>query len=203
MTMAISARRRTDMGRLATDETLNKVVDAIKNSETVQAQKEEIRAEGVRVLATIPQDYKKTVEEVSSLKEDLYDVSKNLINNKAMVDGYYTTTTTEPTIKENTGLKCILVKIKGNTVYTLSSVSYSSVFYDANKQKIYALDKSNSALTFTSPSNSKYISISAYNEYVKTVMLVEGNTLPVEFENYKYENAMTIAKKSARTHGIN
>lgn len=130
------------------------------------------------------------------LKEDLYDVSKNLINNKAMVDGYYTTTTTEPTIKENTGLKCILVKIKGNTVYTLSSVSYSSVFYDANKQKISALDKSNSALTFTSPSNSKYISISAYNEYAKTVMLVEGNTLPVEFENYKYENAMTIAKKA-------
>lgn len=134
--------------------------------------------------------------ETGSLKEDLYDVSKNLINNKAMVDGYYTTTTTEPTIKENTGLKCILVKIKGNTVYTLSSVSYSSVFYDANKQKISVLDKSNSALTFTSPSNSKYISISAYNEYAKTVMLVEGNTLPVEFENYKYENAMTIAKKA-------
>lgn len=139
---------------------------------------------------------KATGEAIGSLKEDLYDVSKNLINNKAMVDGYYTTTTTEPTIKENTGLKCILVKIKGNTVYTLSSVSYSSVFYDANKQKISVLDKSNSALTFTSPSNSKYISISAYNEYAKTVMLVEGNTLPVEFENYKYENAMTIAKKA-------
>ena len=135
-------------------------------------------------------------EAVSQLKEDLYDVSKNLINNKAMVDGYYTTTTTEPTIKENAGLKCILVKIKGNTVYTLSSVSYSSVFYDANKQKISALEKSNSAFTFTSPSNAKYISISAYNEYAKTVMLVEGNTLPVEFENYKYENAMTIAKKA-------
>ena len=62
------------MGRLATDETLNKVVDAIKNSETVQAQKEEIQAEGVRVLATIPQDYKDTVEDVSSLKEDLGDL---------------------------------------------------------------------------------------------------------------------------------
>ena len=61
------------MGRLATDDTLNKVVDAIKNSETVQAQKEEIQAEGARVLATIPQDYKNTVEEVSSLKEDLND----------------------------------------------------------------------------------------------------------------------------------
>lgn len=59
------------MGRLATDETLNKVVDAIKNSETVQAQKEEIQAEGVRVLATIPQDYKETVKEVGSLKEDI------------------------------------------------------------------------------------------------------------------------------------
>ena len=59
------------MGRLATDETLNKVVDAIKNSETVQAQKKEIQAEGARVLTTIPQDYKKTVEEVNSIKEDL------------------------------------------------------------------------------------------------------------------------------------
>ena len=123
------------------------------------------------------------LKQIDELKEDLYDVSKNLINNKAMVNGYYTTTTTEPTIKENTGLKCILVKIKGNTVYTLSSVSYSSAFYDVNKQKISVLDKSNSVSTFTSPFNAKYISISAYNEYAKTVMLVEGNVLPTEFEN--------------------
>lgn len=136
------------------------------------------------------------LKQIDELKEDLYDVSKNLINNKAMVNGYYTTTTTEPTIKENTGLKCILVKIKGNTVYTLSSVSYSSAFYDVNKQKISVLDKSNSVSTFTSPFNAKYISISAYNEYAKTVMLVEGNVLPTEFENYKNENAMTIAKKA-------
>ena len=55
MAMAISARRKTDIGKLATDETLNKVVDAIKNSETVQAQKEEIQTGGGRrVLATIP-----------------------------------------------------------------------------------------------------------------------------------------------------
>lgn len=46
MAMAISARRKTDIGKLATDETLNKVVDAIKNSETVQAQKEEIQTGG-------------------------------------------------------------------------------------------------------------------------------------------------------------
>ena len=84
MTMAISARRKTDIGKLATDETLNKVVDAIKNSETVQAQKEEIQTGGGRrVLATIPQDYKKTVEEVSSLKEDLSNkISKFYASNK-------------------------------------------------------------------------------------------------------------------------
>lgn len=46
MAMAISARRKTDIGKLAADETLNKVVDAIKNSETVQAQKEEIQTGG-------------------------------------------------------------------------------------------------------------------------------------------------------------
>ena len=166
-------------------------------------QQKAIEDKGKNTLESIPADYStlsgkvdENANGIRELKEDLYDVSKNLINNTAMVDGYYATTTTEPTIKENTGLKCILVKIKGNTVYTLSSVSYSSVFYDANKQKISALEKSNSAVTFTSPSNAKYISISAYNEYAKTVMLVEGNTLPVEFENYKYENAMTIAKKA-------
>lgn len=82
MAMAISARRKTDIGKLAADETLNKVVDAIKNSETVQAQKEEIQTGG-RVLATIPQDYKKTVEEVSSLKEDLSNkISKFYASNK-------------------------------------------------------------------------------------------------------------------------
>lgn len=75
------------MGRLATDETLNKVVDAIKNSETVQAQKEEIQAEGARVLATIPQDYKKTVEDVSSLKEDIDDLIYKYQENNGYV-GY-------------------------------------------------------------------------------------------------------------------
>lgn len=73
------------MGRLATDDTLNKVVDAIKNSETVQAQKEEIQAEGARVLATIPQDYKNTVEEVSSLKGDIVNMGKTSIQRKDIV----------------------------------------------------------------------------------------------------------------------
>lgn len=47
---------------LATNETLMEVIDAIKNTNTVQKQKEEIQHEGERVLATIPQDYQETVK---------------------------------------------------------------------------------------------------------------------------------------------
>ena len=58
---------------LATDETLQAIVEILKNSDTVQAQKEEIQAEGQRVLASIPQDYKNTlaqIEELGTAQED-------------------------------------------------------------------------------------------------------------------------------------
>ena len=59
---------------LATDETLQEVIDAIKNTNTVQKQKEEIQHEGERVLATIPQDYQETVKQVEEMQEAIRDI---------------------------------------------------------------------------------------------------------------------------------
>lgn len=117
------------MGRLATDDTLNKVVDAIKNSETVQAQKEEIQAEGARVLATIPQDYKNTVEEVSSLKGDIVNMGKTSIQRKDIVfselDEYEAT-------------------IQSNGVWsTALGVSSKVLKYDYAQRKIYVCANEN------------------------------------------------------------
>lgn len=75
---------------IATDATLQEVVEAIKNSATVQAQKKEIqtegqkqitstqnegksqvdaiKAEGTRVLNSIPQDYKETLADIGGLR---------------------------------------------------------------------------------------------------------------------------------------
>ena len=56
------------MGKmLATDETLNLLIEAIKNTDTVQEQKTEIQAEGQRVLESIPQDYQKTLAQIEAL----------------------------------------------------------------------------------------------------------------------------------------
>lgn len=59
---------------LATNETLMEVIDAIKNTNTVQKQKEEIQHEGERVLATIPQDYQETVNKVEEMQEAIRDI---------------------------------------------------------------------------------------------------------------------------------
>lgn len=56
------------MGKmLATDETLNLLVDAVKNTDTVKEQKTEIQAEGQRVLKSIPQDYRDTLAQIEAL----------------------------------------------------------------------------------------------------------------------------------------
>lgn len=65
------AKRRFKVGKLATDNGLQLIANAISNSDTVQAQKKEIQDEGQRVLNTIPKDYQKTLQEVDSLKEDI------------------------------------------------------------------------------------------------------------------------------------
>lgn len=124
------------MGRLATDETLNKVVDAIKNSETVQAQKEEIQAEGARVLATIPQDYKKTVEDVSSLKEDIDDLIYKYQENNGYV-GY-----DSGIISQLGDIKCTdFLPIKKGMTVKVSGISFEPSDYRGlaiyDKDKIF------------------------------------------------------------------
>lgn len=54
---------------IATDATLKEVVDAIKNSSTVQAQKEELQAEGRKILASFPQNYEDTINSISVLEK--------------------------------------------------------------------------------------------------------------------------------------
>lgn len=54
---------------IATDVTLKEVADAIRNSATVQAQKEELQAEGRKILATFPQNYEDTIKAISVLEE--------------------------------------------------------------------------------------------------------------------------------------
>ena len=112
------------MGRLATDDTLNKVVDAIKNSETVQAQKEEIQAEGARVLATIPQDYKNTVEEVSSLKGDLVTTNTLLTSIGTIVHSENIDTAKSVTVMFDSAIN------KGVTIWICNT---STTDFDNNK----------------------------------------------------------------------
>lgn len=152
---------------------------------------------------TVGDKFAKVDSETASLKEDLtkdherlFNESENLIDNDNMVSGFYTVSTDMPTIVDNSGLKCILVEIDGNTEYTISSMSYSSSFYDKGKNKISSLPKSNDAVTFTSPVNAKYISVSAYTPYLTGLMMVKGDTLPSEFIPYKNESAMDIANKA-------
>ena len=65
------AKRRFKVGKLATDNGLQLIANAISNSDTVQAQKKEIQEEGQRVLNTIPHDYQKTLQKIDLLNKDL------------------------------------------------------------------------------------------------------------------------------------
>lgn len=150
-------------------------------------------------------DAKEVGDRFSSLSEDivqdhsrLFNESENLIDNDNMINGYYTASTDTPTIVENSGLKCILVEIDGNTEYTISSMSYSSVFYDKYNNKISGLPKSNDTVTFTSPVNAKYVSVSAYTPYLTGLMMVKGDVLPSEFIQYKNESAMDVAENAKK-----
>ncbi len=73
---------------LAQDQTLKEIVEAIKNSATVQSQKEEIQKEGERVLSTIPEDYTAAIKQLDRLQEAMHDVytGKPHVNS---VDIYY------------------------------------------------------------------------------------------------------------------
>ena len=58
------------MGKLAKNDTLQAVADAIRNMDTVLAQKEEIIATGQEVLKSIPEDYSAVLDDIGQLKED-------------------------------------------------------------------------------------------------------------------------------------
>ena len=191
------------MGRLATDETLNKVVDAIKNSETVQAQKEEIQAEGVRVLATIPQDYKETVEDVSSLKEDLGNVESvtftiekgstnvfdctNITSGKILKQdiGISTSETYQDSAKGFVANQTWNVK-KGDVIYTTSAYCGLCV-YDANGvlQEHFNDGNKNHTITVDSAHFLRLYSSASSATYTTDFMLSIDEPLPSAYEAYK------------------
>ena len=82
----------------------------------------------------VTKEIRQLYEEIADLHETLFDISVNMIDNKSMVSGYYTTTTDTPTITENNSLKCILVEVEEEKQYTLSSMS-ETCFKVSNSNK--------------------------------------------------------------------
>ena len=82
------------MGKLALDETLKSVADAIKKMDVVEEQKQEIESvgqsqinsitnKGKEVLDSIPDDYSSTIADINTLKEDV-----SVLNDKKITKFY-------------------------------------------------------------------------------------------------------------------
>ena len=125
-------------------------------------------------------------------KTDFIGVGKNKYNYKTAKEGYY--------IRETTGLEVAgegyycsdFIEVNQDSIYT-SSMTGQSAFYDENKEYISKITFTDG--TFTTPSNCKYIRVSAYDTSKKSEqMVVEGDTLPSVYEDFYYTIKSTDEK---------
>ena len=90
------------------------------------------------------------------------------------------------------------IEVKENTDYILSGIvnSYSgsagTVFYNANKERISAINSN--VYTFTTPSNAKYVRISLNSETPTNVMFNEG-TVALPYEPYNSKDKWLLHKE--------
>ena len=201
--------------RLATEEGLQLIADAIKNTEAVQQAKAEIQAEGATQVANVQaaaeeitgkvEQIEQNTQDVAELKSDLDDIRKvefssNLLDEENGQLGYLNS---DGTISESTGYHVSdYIKLEENTDYCVTSYKNGVaialrkiiLLYDYFKNPVlstYINNKNDKSITFNSATY-KYVKVCYEQSTEKNAQLNKGTEIPYEPYKKEVKNKMKI-----------
>ena len=142
----------------------------------------------------------KTLENLSDTKIELETLenslgkSPNLFDKTAVTDDYYYSLTlnSTPELKPNANFCAIMIDVKPNTKYTANYNDFSYGMITENN----IVAGSASTATFTTRANTSKLTISVNKSHKDTFMIVEGETLPIEYIPFGEYTKYAIREKT-------
>ena len=123
--------------RLATDDGLDRIVEAIKNQDTVKARNAEIDAHAKEVMDSLPSDYTTTVAQVAQLQSGKVDK----VSGKGLSTNDYTNTDKSQVAQNKADIATlnndkVYISSKGG-IYTSTQISLAGMYIDNNGLSTY------------------------------------------------------------------
>lgn len=139
---------------------------------------------------------KDAIEEVNGEVDDLktkLGKTKNLFNKDEIIKEYYYSVIigNEFTLKPNNQYGAFVIDAKPNTTYSVSSNDFSIGEIDENNVVL----GTRSIPTFTTHENTRKLAISIYLQNIDNYMIVEGDTIPEQYEPYREIYDFAIKEK--------
>lgn len=172
---------------------VDSAVPVEKQTDIIERMKEEISAYAEEVKKSLPADYTAMTEQVSSLKEDLIDKTKNLkhwnlINISKVKEGYGYTNSIgyPPTLIAGTGYNAIdeVIPCEAGETYTVNWLYGAIGIYDSDIKRIKHLYIDSIPKTFVVPDGGCYMTLFGNSSRMTDIMLVKGDTLPKKYVPY-------------------
>ena len=161
--------------RLATDDGLDRIVEAISNQDTVKARNAEIDAHAKEVMDSLPSDYTTTVAQVAQLQSGKVDK----VSGKGLSTNDYTNTDKSQVAQNKADIATlnndkVYISSKGG-IYTSTRISLAGMYIDNNGLSTYpaGIFSSTSELTNISiPNDIKSLpTFMFYQSSVKTITI--------------------------------
>lgn len=172
---------------------VDSAVPVEKQTDIIERMKEEISAYAEEVKKSLPADYTAMTEQVSSLKEDLGNKTKNLkqwnlIDISKVKEGYGYTNSIgyPPTLVAQTGYNAIddIIPCEAGETYTVNWLYGAIGIYDSSIKRIQHIYIDSIPKTFVVPDGGCYITLFGGALRMTDIMLVKGDTLPKKYVPY-------------------
>lgn len=172
---------------------VDSAVPVEKQTDIIERMKEEISAYAEEVKKSLPADYTAMTEQVSSLKEDLGNKTKNLkqwnlIDISKVKEGYGYTSSIgyPPTLVAGTGYNAIddIIPCEAGETYTVNWLYGAIGIYDSSIKRIQHIYIDSIPKTFVVPDGGCYMTLFGSALRMTDIMLVKGDTLPKKYVPY-------------------